>query len=54
LGARVRLAYFRRDELREARLVLAESPERRLTVTVDPHAPAAARAVRAGWFGLRG
>jgi predicted metalloprotease with PDZ domain len=53
-GARVRIAYFRRDELREARIVLGESPERRLTVAVDPHAPAAARAVRAGWFGLRG
>ncbi|HEY4395392.1 MAG TPA: PDZ domain-containing protein [Polyangia bacterium] len=52
-GGRVRLAYFRRDELRETRLVLSESPERRLTVTVDPHAPAAARAVRAGWFGLK-
>jgi predicted metalloprotease with PDZ domain len=53
-GARVRIAYFRRDELREARVVLGESPERRLTVSVDPHAPAAARGVRAGWFGLRG
>jgi predicted metalloprotease with PDZ domain len=53
-GARVRLAYFRRDELREARLTLGESPERRLTVTVDPHAPARANAVRAGWFGLSG
>jgi hypothetical protein len=48
------VAYFRRDELREARVVLGQSPERRLTVSVDPHAPAAARAVRAGWFGLRG
>ncbi len=53
-GARVRIAYFRRDELREARIALGESPERRLTVTVDPHASAAARAVRAGWFGFRG
>jgi predicted metalloprotease with PDZ domain len=53
-GARVRLAYFRRDELREARLTLAESPERRLSVTVDPHAGARANAVRAGWFGLKG
>ena len=53
-GSRVRIAYFRRDELREARIVLGENPERRLTVTVDPHAPAAARAVRAGWLGLRG
>ena len=53
-GARVRIAYFRRDELREARLTLAESPERRLSVTVDPHAGARANAVRAGWFGLKG
>jgi len=53
-GARLRLAYFRRDELREARLTLAESPERRLSVTVDPHAGARANAVRAGWFGLKG
>jgi predicted metalloprotease with PDZ domain len=52
-GARVRVAYFRRDELREARLTLAENPERRLTVTVDPHATALARAVRAGWFGTK-
>jgi predicted metalloprotease with PDZ domain len=53
-GARVRVAYFRRDELREARLTLAESPERRLTVAVDPHAGARAKAVRAGWLGVRG
>jgi predicted metalloprotease with PDZ domain len=53
-GARVRIAYFRRDELREARLTLVESPERRLAVTVDPHAGARANAVRAGWLGLRG
>jgi len=53
-GVRVRVAYFRRDELREARVVLGQSPERRMTVTVDPHAPAAARAVRAGWLGLKG
>jgi predicted metalloprotease with PDZ domain len=53
-GARVRIAYFRRDELREARLTLTESPERWLSITVDPHAGARANAVRAGWFGLKG
>jgi predicted metalloprotease with PDZ domain len=53
-GARVRVAYFRRDELREARLTLVESPERRFTVAVDPHAGARAHAVRGGWLGVKG
>jgi predicted metalloprotease with PDZ domain len=51
-GARVRISYFRRDRLAEATLTLAESPERKLTVTADAKADARARAVRAGWLGV--
>jgi predicted metalloprotease with PDZ domain len=49
-GARVKIAYFRRDVLEEAALTLIESPERRLAVSADPHAPAHARAIRDGWL----
>ena len=53
-GARVAIAYFRRDLLREATLTLAESPARTWTVTADCEARRAARAaVRAGWLGRR-
>jgi predicted metalloprotease with PDZ domain len=50
-GQRVAVAYFRRDELRAAELRLAESPDRKLTVTLDDDAGPRARAVRAGWIG---
>jgi predicted metalloprotease with PDZ domain len=51
-GARVKVAYFRRDQLEEATLTLAESPERKLTIAADPDAGAPARAVRTGWLGI--
>lgn len=51
-GARVRVAYFRRDRLGEAMVTLSESPNRKLAVTVDPKAGARAKAIRAGWFGV--
>jgi predicted metalloprotease with PDZ domain len=50
-GARVRIAYFRRDLLREATVTLAESPERALSVQADAHADKRAAAARAGWLG---
>jgi predicted metalloprotease with PDZ domain len=50
-GQRVAIAFFRRDELRTTELTLAESPERRLTVTLDTDAGPRARAVRLGWIG---
>jgi predicted metalloprotease with PDZ domain len=49
-GARVPIAFFRRDLLREATVTLAESPARTWTVATDPHAGARASAVRAGWL----
>ncbi|HVZ88570.1 MAG TPA: PDZ domain-containing protein [Polyangia bacterium] len=52
-GARIKLAYFRRDELREAWLTLAESPERRLTVVPNVHAGARVKAIRSGWLGVK-
>jgi predicted metalloprotease with PDZ domain len=52
-GQRVRVAYFRRDELREATLTLAESPERKLSVAADEKTGARAAAVRRGWLGVR-
>jgi predicted metalloprotease with PDZ domain len=51
-GARVAVAYFRRDLLREATLTLVESPARTWTVAADPHARADGAAVRAGWLGV--
>ena len=50
-GARVRIAYFRRDLLCEATLTLAESPERALSVQADARASKSAAAVRTGWLG---
>jgi predicted metalloprotease with PDZ domain len=50
-GARVRIAYFRRDTLEEAQVTLGESPDRKLSVTADRGADARARRVRAGWLG---
>jgi predicted metalloprotease with PDZ domain len=51
-GDRARLSFFRRDELREATLLLTESPDRKWTVTADPKADARAKAVRDGWLGV--
>ncbi|HEX4403622.1 MAG TPA: PDZ domain-containing protein [Polyangia bacterium] len=51
-GERVKVAFFRRDELREAVMTLAESPERRVNVGPDPHAGKIAKSVRQGWLGL--
>jgi len=51
-GDRARVTYFRRDELREATLTLAESPDRKLLVAPDPKAPARAAAVWRGWLGV--
>jgi predicted metalloprotease with PDZ domain len=50
-GDRCRIAFFRRDLLQEARLVLAENPERRLSVKPDPAAGKKALAIRRGWLG---
>jgi predicted metalloprotease with PDZ domain len=50
-GARLRVAFFRRDLLEQAEVTLGVSPERRFTVSVDPKAGARAKAVRAGWLG---
>jgi predicted metalloprotease with PDZ domain len=50
-GDRVPVAFFRRDELSTVELVLAENPERRLTVILDEDAGPRAKAIRAGWLG---
>jgi predicted metalloprotease with PDZ domain len=52
-GARVRIAYFRRDQLEEAALTLALNPERRLSITPTRKPSQEAAAVRAGWLGVR-
>ena len=52
-GDRARIAFFRRDLLMEATLTLVESPDRKWTFEPDRKAPAAARAVRARWLGVR-
>ncbi|HEY2730644.1 MAG TPA: PDZ domain-containing protein [Polyangia bacterium] len=51
-GDQARVSYFRRDELREATLTLAETPDRKLVLAPDPKANALAKAVRAGWLGI--
>jgi predicted metalloprotease with PDZ domain len=51
-GDEVRVAYFRRDELRTATLTLAESPERKLVLKPDPKANGLAKAVLDGWMGV--
>jgi predicted metalloprotease with PDZ domain len=53
-GDRARITFFRADLLREVRVTLAESPERRLIVDPDPGAGDLARKVRAGWLGVSG
>jgi predicted metalloprotease with PDZ domain len=51
-GDHARVTYFRRDELREATLTLAESPDRKLLIAPDKKAPARAKAVLRGWLGV--
>jgi predicted metalloprotease with PDZ domain len=51
-GDRVRIAYFRRDLLREATLTLAENPDRLWSISADAHAGARAATVRTGWLGI--
>jgi predicted metalloprotease with PDZ domain len=51
-GDRARVSFFRRDELREATLVLVENPERKLAVSPSSKASARAKAVRRGWLGV--
>src|SRR4029079_7395093 len=50
-GARVRVAYFRRDLLREATVTLAESPGRALSLQPDARASKSAAAARTAWLG---
>jgi predicted metalloprotease with PDZ domain len=50
-GARVRIAYFRRDLLSEATVTLGQSPERALSLQADARASKSAAAVRTGWLG---
>jgi hypothetical protein len=47
----VRVTFFRKEALREARLVLARNPERRAAFTLEARPSARARAVRRGWLG---
>lgn len=51
-GDRARIAFFRRDELRTATLIVAADPERALTLAVDPAARGLARAIRRGFLGV--
>jgi predicted metalloprotease with PDZ domain len=50
-GARLRVAFFRRDRLRETTLVVGRNPERRHSFELDPQASARAKAIRRGWLG---
>jgi predicted metalloprotease with PDZ domain len=52
-GAEIAVAYFRRDRLREARLRVGRSPDRKLILEPSPRASAAAAAIRKGWLGRR-
>jgi predicted metalloprotease with PDZ domain len=52
-GEKVAVSFFRQDVLRTARVLLAENPDRRLTIKVSPRSSALCRAVRRGWLGLR-
>ncbi len=51
-GAAITVTYFRRDQLREGRLVVATSPERKLRIEPAVHAPDQAKAVRHAWLGV--
>jgi predicted metalloprotease with PDZ domain len=52
-GERIRIAYFRRDQLEEATLTLALNPERRLSISPATNPGHQAAAVRSGWLGVR-
>jgi predicted metalloprotease with PDZ domain len=52
-GSTVLISYFRRDQLREARVVIGTSPERKLLLEPAAEASAAAKAVQRGWLGPR-
>jgi predicted metalloprotease with PDZ domain len=52
-GARVRVAFFRRELLNDVVVTLAQSPDRKLSVAADPTAGAEARAVRTRWLAPR-
>jgi predicted metalloprotease with PDZ domain len=51
-GDQCRIAFFRREILQEATLILTENPERTLTIKPDPDAPKTALAIRHGWLGI--
>jgi len=50
-GARIEVAYFRRDRLETTTLVVSESPERRFLLEKEPKAGSRALAVRRGFLG---
>jgi predicted metalloprotease with PDZ domain len=50
----ITVSYFRRDQLREARVIVAASPERKLVVEPAARANALSHAVRRGWLGRPG
>jgi predicted metalloprotease with PDZ domain len=50
-GARVKVAFFRQDLLREATVIVEESPERELRFALEEKPSAPARAIRRGWLG---
>ena len=50
-GRAVVVTYFRRDRLREARLTVSASPERKLLLASAPAASRPAEAIRRGWLG---
>jgi predicted metalloprotease with PDZ domain len=51
-GSRVTIGFFRRDRLREARMVVGTSPERKLLLDPADSASREEQAVRRGWLGL--
>lgn len=51
-GARLRVAFFRRNRLHETTLVVGRTPERRTAFELDPHPSARAKAIRLGWLGV--
>jgi predicted metalloprotease with PDZ domain len=51
-GDEARVTFFRRDELREATLVLAQSPERKFLVVTDPKRTALQWRIQRAWMGI--
>jgi predicted metalloprotease with PDZ domain len=45
------ISYFRRDQLREAHVVIGTSPERKLLLEPTENPSASAKAVQRGWLG---